>query len=217
MPYRTVPLVNGYSYHIFNRGVEKKTIFTSDGDRIRFLKTIIYYQRLGPKPKFSMFNRSQNKQLKGEKIIEIIAFCLMPNHFHLLIKQNRDKAISEFLSKVTNSYTKYFNTKYNRVGPLFQGQFKAVLVESDEQITHLSRYIHLNPFVSDLINKLEDYSWSSFSDYLDKTSIFTHLGGGITTEEVLRLFKSRDEYKNFVKDHQSYTQDLALIKNQLLE
>ena len=77
----------------------------------------------------------------------------MPNHFHLLLKQTIDNGISHFLSKFTNSYTKYFNTKYNRVGPVFQGVFKSVHIESDEQLMHLSRYIHLNPVVSAVVEK----------------------------------------------------------------
>lgn len=212
MPYRTVSLVNESFYHIFNRGVEKRTIFTDDRDKNRFLKTLSYYQYLGPKPRLSIFNPLIHKELKTDKIIEIVAFCLMPNHFHLLLKQNHDKGISEFLSKLSNSYSKYFNTKHKRVGPLFQGEFKAVLVESDEQLLHLSRYVHLNPFVSGLVTNLRDYPWSSYLEYLHADP---KRPGGVGS--VLEFFKSPDEYERFVLDHQDYAQSLELIKHQILE
>lgn len=83
--------------------------------------------------------------------IDILAYCLMPNHFHLLAEQNSNHGILKKLSNIANGYAKYFNTKYHRVGSLFQGPFKAVLVETDEQLLHLSRYIHINPVVSGVV------------------------------------------------------------------
>lgn len=210
MPYRTTPLINGNYYHIYNRGVERRDIFQTDNDRNRFLKTIFYYQYIGPKPRFSRFNPEIHKNLSKETLINIIAYCLMPNHFHLLIKQNKDNGISEYTGKISNSYTKYFNTKYRRVGPLLQGSFKSVLVESDEQIIHLSRYIHLNPYVAGLIKNLKDYSWSSYNDYLNNSS-------RVIKEEILNFFKSAKDYENFVLDYQDYALALANIKHQLID
>lgn len=155
MPIRTTPFANGYFYHLFNRGVEKRIIFQDDRDYIHFLKILGYYQYAGPKLSYSRTNEKQIKIVKtNEKIIEIISYCLMPNHFHLLIKQLKENGIPEFIRKISDGYTKYFNTKHHRVGPLFQGSYKAVLIESDQQLTHLSRYIHLNPRVSLLIKDL---------------------------------------------------------------
>ena len=149
MPSRTFPFVKGQYYHIYNRGVEKRTIFKNRFDHRRFIKTVLYYQLEGPKPKFSnFFNYQLFKPDFDKKIVDIVCYCLMPNHFHFLLKQLRDGGITEFVSKITNSYTKYFNTKDKRIGPLFQGEFKSVLVESDEHLMHISRYIHLNPLVS---------------------------------------------------------------------
>lgn len=135
----------------------------------------------------------------------------MPNHFHLLIKQVEDNGISVFVSKLINSYTKYFNTKYNRVGPLFQGQFKSVLIENDEQLIHLSRYIHLNPLVAHLIMDLKDYRWSSYSEFLNSTT------GFCSKQIVLDFFSSPDGYKQFVDDQAEYAEELEIIKHQLIE
>src|SRR3989344_5153880 len=162
MPSRIIPFVNGHFYHVYNRGSERRSTFENQRDYQRFLKTLKYYQIEGPKPRFSKFPSLTITKLDNSKrLVEIIAYCLMPNHFHLLLKQVRDNGITESLSKVSNSYTKYFNTKHSRVGHLFQGEFKAVIIESDEQLVHVSRYIHLNPISSALVKNLEQYKWSS--------------------------------------------------------
>lgn len=209
MPYRFIPFVTGQIYHIYNRGTEKRHIFESDRDRSRFIKTLIYYKIEGPKPKFSTFKK---KDFLGNKqIVEIFCYCLMPNHFHLLIKQTKDGGITEFMSKVLNSYTKYFNTKHKRVGALLQGQFKAVLVESEEQLLHLSRYIHLNPIASFLSKDLDKYPWSSYSEYTSKKS------GFCSKTEIMNFFKTPQSYKTFIHDQIAYSQSLEIIKHQLIE
>lgn len=212
MPSRIIPFVNDQYYHIYNRGTEKRALFEGTTDRRRFLKTLRYYQIAGPKPKFSNYFKLELFKIDpSKKIVEILCYCLMPNHFHLLIKQLRDGGITEFLSKVSNSYTKYFNTKYNRVGPLFQGEFKAVLVESDEQLLHLSRYIHLNPLSAFLVKNLDDYEWSSFKEYT---------GGAVglcAKDGILGFFKSPKSYQQFVLDQADYGQTLESIKHQLID
>lgn len=213
MPSRIIPLVNEQIYHIYNRGTEKRTIFENRRDYQRFLKTLQYYQFQGPKPKFSHF--SQPKSLKVDltkKIIEIIAYCLMPNHFHLLIKQIREGGITEFVSKLSNSYTKYFNIKHDRVGSLLQGEFKAKLIENDDQLLHVQRYIHLNPVASFLVKKPEDWEWSSYNEYLGNTS--TQI---CSKEIVLNFFKSIEDFKKFTEDQIDYAQKLELLKHQLID
>src|SRR5436309_402352 len=112
MPYRNTPFINGQIYHIYNRGSEKRVIFISRRDYQRFIKTLQYYQLQGPKPRLSHFTSSGvfKPDISG-KLVDIITYCLMPNHFHLLVRQIRDGGITEFISKLSNSYTKYFNTK----------------------------------------------------------------------------------------------------------
>jgi len=213
MPTRTTQLVNDQIYHIYNRGTEKRRIFENKREYKRFIQTLQYYQLQGPKPKFSnfikykLFNPNPNK-----KIVEIISYCLMPNHFHLLLKQLKEGGISEFIRKLSDSYTKYFNIKHDRVGALFQGPFKAVLMEGDEQLIHVSRYVHLNPIASFLVKNLGDYEWSSFKEYTEKGD-----SNICNKNEILNFFKSQDEYKKFVLDQISYAQSLELIKHQIIE
>jgi putative transposase len=209
MPYRFIPFTNGQIYHIYNRGTEKRHIFESGRDRSRFIKTLQYYQLEGPKPRFSIYKPSHS--IETEQIVEILCYCLMPNHFHLLIRQVRDGGITEFMSKVSNSYTKYFNTKYKRIGPLFQGEFKTVLVESNEQLLHLSRYIHLNPLASFLVKDLEHYRWSSYQEYID------NFRGICAKTDILNFFKTASSYQKFVLDRADYSQSLEIIKHQLIE
>lgn len=213
MPSRIFPFINEYFYHIYNRGSEKKPIFETRRDYQRFLKTLKYYQIEGPKPKFSRFPSLLVKELdESKKIVEIVAYCLMPNHFHLLIKPVKDAGITEFISKISNSYTKYYNTKHNRVGPLLQGEFKAVPIESDEQLTHVSRYIHLNPLVSGIIKNLNQYEWSSYQDYIgDKIKSFC------LKEDILYFFKNPQDYEKFVLDQAGYATELGFIKHQLVD
>ncbi|MBI2040094.1 transposase [Candidatus Microgenomates bacterium] len=212
MPSRTIPFISGQIYHAYNRGTEKRRIFETQRDYQRFLKTLNYYRFEGPKPKFSQF--SPNGPFKpdlSKKIVEIIAYCLMPNHFHLLLKQSKDKGITEIVSKLSNSYTKYFNIKHNRTGLLFQGEFKSVLIESDEQLIHVSRYIHLNPIASFLVKNLNDYPWSSYKEYVN------NLKGFCAKEDILSFFKSIKSYEQFCLDQVSYAQDLERIKHALID
>ncbi|MDD5147052.1 MAG: transposase [Candidatus Daviesbacteria bacterium] len=213
MPSRIFPFVNGQYYHIYNRGVEKRSVFEKSWDYSRLIKTMCYYQLAGPKPKLSKFLAgSIFKPDSSKKIVEVICYCLMSNHFHFLIKQLKDGGITEFISKLSNSYTKYYNVKYNRVGPLLQGEFKAVLIESDEQLSHASRYIHLNPIASFLVKDLNQYRWSSYREYIESDT-----DGICNKEAILCLFKSSKHYQQFVLDQVDYAQKLELIKHQLLD
>ncbi|MDO8638284.1 MAG: transposase [Candidatus Daviesbacteria bacterium] len=145
MPGRNVPLGNGEFYHVYNRGSDKRNIFIQPRDYKRFQQTFYYYQFLGPKPKFSNFAKSKLdnfKSLPDSELIEIICYCLMPNHFHFLIKQKNPNSIDKFMNSLMTRYTMYFNKKYKRVGSLYQGVYNAVLVFTDEQLLNLSRYIH---------------------------------------------------------------------------
>lgn len=142
-------LATGYYYHLYNRGVEKRDIFLGRRDYLRFLETLGYYRKTPLPMKLSDFRRGviKLKEIDNQtELVRILCYCLMPNHFHLLVQQMIDGGISQFLRKVSDSYTRYFNTKYERIGSLFQGSFKARLIETDEYLLHLSKYIHRNSF-----------------------------------------------------------------------
>lgn len=212
MPYRTVPFVNGEFYHLYNRGINRQSTFSKNRDYIRFMETFFYYQIANPKPKFSMYRQTTSPIDQTKKILEIIAYCLMPNHFHLLVRQVQDNGISEFIRKAVHSYTKYYNTKYDRLGPVFQALFKAVRIETDEQLIHVSRYIHLNPLVSLLVKDLKSYPYSSYRTYIgleDNSDIAKHY--------ILDFFKSPGKYEKFVLDQADYGRRLEIIKHTSLD
>ncbi|MBI2011792.1 transposase [Candidatus Daviesbacteria bacterium] len=220
---RKIVFASGEYYHVFNRGVEKRLTFTNKHEFLRAIDSINFY-RFGNLPiRYSKYlSLEKDKKAKFlEKLyqnsphqIEILAYCLMGNHFHFLLKQLMDSGVVKFLAKFTNSYTKYFNTKHNRVGPLFQGVFKAVHVESDEQLLHLSRYIHLNPVMGFKIQaeELSSYQWSSYPQYLGITK--TQL---INPTEILNFFKSSTEYEKFVLDQVDYAKKLKNIEHLLID
>lgn len=213
MPRRFSPLVNTEFYHLFNRGVEKRTIFTQKWDYKRFIKSLYYYQFLGPKPSFSNYSKSDSglfKPLPENKLVEIICYSLMPNHFHILARQLKDNGISLFLGQFLNSYTKYFNIKYSRVGALFQGTFKAVRLETNEQLVHLSRYIHLNPVVSGLVSNLEKWQWSSYSEYMNRPIM-------CNSAEILNFFPSKEKYKEFLEAQVDLGTTLEILKHAIIE
>lgn len=223
MPYRKVILATDEIYHVLNRGVAKQPIFIQNRDYLRALDLLNYYRFENPGLRFSHFGQlSQslknsfwnNLEKTSHPLVEIINYCLMPNHFHLLLKQLRENGISKFMANFQNSYARFLNTKYKRVGPLFQSIFKAVRIESNNQLLHVNRYIHLNPSSSYLvkINKLSEYPWSSFPDYLGiKQTTF------VSPKLVLDQFKNVDDYKKFVFDQADYQRKLQDIKHMLLE
>lgn len=147
----------------------------------------------------------------GEALVEIISYCPMPNHFHLLLKQVTDDGIKNFVRILSDSYSHYFNITKDRVGPLFQGKFKTVRIEDDNQLLHVSKYIHLNPVEAGLVKKAEDFSWSSYREYIGLT------GGFCNKDIILGQFKSPDGYKKFVQDYTDYTKKLQKIEHLLIE
>lgn len=187
-------------------------IFNDKWNYRRFIKTFIYYQIQGPKPKFSIFSPENHNLDTGKRIVEIICYCLMPNHFHFLLQQKVEGGITEFVSKLSNSYTKYFNTKNQRVGPLLQGEFKSVHIETNEQLLHLSRYIHLNPLVGFVTKTLDNYQWSSYPEYAGEIK-----DNFCLKEIILGQFKSKEDYIQFVQDQEDYGKKLEMIKHELLD
>lgn len=213
MPSRQIPFINQSFYHIFNRGNNKQDIFLNERDYQRFLETLFYYQFIGPKPRFSTHKRFKIKDFsKNPKIVEVICCCLMPNHFHLLLKQTMENGIFEYMSKILNSYTKYFNTKHGRSGRLMGSEFKSVYIDTDEQLLHVSRYIHLNPYVSNVIKDLKLFPYSSYITFigLEKNPLYV-------TEPILDFFTEENTYEKFVTDHQDYAKSLKLSKHLLID
>jgi len=208
--------INQSIYHLYNRGVAKQPIFADERDYQRLLTTFSFYLEGQPPSKLSTVVLQDLKKILGSAashpIIEILGYCLMPNHFHLLVRQVEEGGISTFMRRALDSYTRYYNTRHNRVGSIFQGKFKAVLVENDEQLIHLSRYIHLNPFVENLIDAPESYRWSSYQCYLSGRSSRI-----CSPDFIVELVGSAAEYREFVTDYAGYAQSIARIKKALID
>lgn len=224
MPGREIPLVSGEIYHVTNRGIASQPVFTNKRDYHRFLETMQYYQNRETPIRFSKFltlsveerNRIlENLKKQKDFMVEFISFCLMPNHFHLLLQQIANDGIAKFISNLTNSYTRYFNTKNKRKGPLFQGKFKAVRIENDNQLLHVVRYIHLNPYTSYVIKNIKDiasYPYSSFSEYLNLKD-----NQIINKAEVIGHFKTIKLFEKFTLDQADYQRKLEQIKHLSIE
>lgn len=227
MPGRKIPLVNGEIYHVFNRGIDRRPTFTTKREFQRAVQTLSFYKFYKQPLSLSKFLRLNDKKqnkvldllLQNKNLIEIFCYCLMPNHFHFLLRQERDQGIAKFLSNLQNSYTRYFNISHERDGSLFLDQFKAVRIETKEQLIHVSRYIHLNPhtgYVVKTLEELENYPWSSFPDYLQENNKVVNI------DFILNLFGSIKEYKQknykkFVIDQADYQRKLKEIEHLVFE
>lgn len=177
-------------YHIFNRGVEKRLIFQDEKDYKVFLSYLKEY--LSPPCEGRTFTwRNLTGKYHGE--IQLLAFCLMPNHFHLLIKQKDKNSIKKFTQSLFTRYSMYFNSRYNRVGSLFQGKYKATNVIDKKYLLYVSKYIHLNP--SEITKKIVN-TFSSYSDYLGLTN---------TSWINKQIIKSEFNKSNYMKFNKIYT------------
>lgn len=223
MPIRKTPFATPEIYHLLNRGVARAPIFTNKRSYKRFIETIDFYRfaniplRLSYFLVLSLDDRQRMRsdlEKQNQKLVEILCYCLMPNHFHIVAKQLMDGGISMFIRKTCDSYTKYFNLKNDRVGPLMQGNFKAIRVETDEQLIHLSRYVHINPYIGNVVQRKEllVYPFSSLPAYLS-TEDFVFLNKDL----VIGHFPSAREYKRFVLNQADYKKSQLHINHLMLE
>ena len=215
---RTFSFAPGEFYHVYNRGTEKRNIFMSRSDRDRFL-ALLYLANQSDPADLKLQGRTLLEIVERRTsalLVEIVAYCLMPNHFHLLIRELEEGGISKFMQKITTGYTMYFNKKNERSGALFQGKFKATHVADDRYLRYLISYIHLNPVkliepkwketgIADKARAeryLETYAQSSYLDYLDKK----RPEGMILSREALpEYFSSGTDFKTFVTEWLTYS------------
>lgn len=220
---RKTQFANDQIYHIYNRGVEKRQIFMNNDDYFRFIHNLYEFNDIAPASKFSSKKLSEVEPQTMKKrvlLVDIVAFCLMPNHFHLLVKQNKNNGITKILHKLGTGYTMYFNEKYDRVGPLFQGKFKATIVDTDEYFLQVMRYIHLNPIGiikkdwkmngiqnwQETNNFLNKYRWSSHLDYCGQNNF----SSVISKNFLEKFFDNAKDYHKFVNEY--VAEDLIQIK-----
>lgn len=223
MPRRKTPLVTGQIYHVFNRGINKQPIFFTPINYKRAVETIRYYLVQRPSIRYSKFRelpierrKEMLESMKKEKHgVHIISYTFMPNHYHFLLKQANEDGLKDFIRNFQISYTRYINTKFERIGPIFQGQFKAVLIEDDEQLNHVGRYIHLNPYTSYVVKDLEElkyYQWSSIQEYLEITK-----NEFCSKEIILTHHPSIDKYWEFISNQADYQRKLDRIKHLIID
>jgi len=214
-------------FHVLNRGVDSRNIFLDEKDYFRFIHNLFEFN--DPSPVFNLsyyLNRLQsidfvNQYIKKPRklIVEILAFCLMPNHFHLLLRQREEGGLTKFMRKIGVGYANYFNQKYQRSGALFQGRFKLILVKEETHFIHLPYYIHFNPLdlkmpdwrkgeienYQNAIKFLESYRWSSHLDYLSKKNF-----PSVTQREfLLKIFGGSENYKRGIEN---WLKEMNLVK-----
>lgn len=206
----------GY-YHIYNRGVEKRKIFQSEKDYKVFLSYLEFYltPQLEPFENANLRGLSPQVKVSPSKVlknyfdeIRLLAYCLMPNHFHLFVQQRSEFGIDHFMRSLSTKYVRYFNTSNKRVGPLFQGPYKAVKVDNEYQFTYLTKYIHRNPVTcEDSPRRLVEYRYSSYGNYL---GMYKQVW--VNTSDILSLFsrsKKGSTYEDFVES--SEVDDLKTV------
>lgn len=211
--------INMELYHILNRGVDKRKIFLDDKDRFRFVHNLFEFNNQDHVfnntfffDNFSNIDIRRRYEKKGKKkktLVDVHAFCLMDNHYHLLVSSTVENGIPKFMKKINMGYSKYFNAKYSRSGALFEGRHKKIIVKDEAHFIHLPYYVHLNPldFVSpewrgkeikdfkkafDFINS---YRWSSHLDYTGKNNF-----PAVTQRKFLMsFFENEKKYKNNIE------------------
>ena len=186
---RNIPFIEDHYYHIYNRGTEERKIFLNESYYKRFIALLYLCNSTEPVRSSPLQGRTLQNVFKVDRkdtLVDICTYCLMPNHFHILIREKTTGGISKFMQKLLTAYTMYFNTKNERTGALFQGKFKAKIINEDEYLWNLISYIHLNPIKlieptwreSGIMNKksaesfLQKYKHSSYLDYYGEQRSF---------------------------------------------
>lgn len=216
MALRKIKFIQEEYYHIYNRGNGKQVIFKDKEDYERFVGLMYSCNQI---ESFKVDNLQKDEGLFNVKrknlLVNIGAYCLMPNHFHILITQIEDDGISKFIKKLLTSYVMYFNKKYQRTGSLFEGRFKAEHVDNDRYLKYLYSYIHLNPVKliqkdwkdngiqnkNEAIKFLNQYKYSSYSDYLGEDRVQNKI---LNTESFPKYFLSPKNFKNEIFEWLSF-------------
>ncbi len=196
-------------FHVYGRGTNKGKIFLDDSDYTRFIFLMTHFQSPTKLYNIGWYTQSFIKhgsfrikedtleKLVKKRNVELVSFALMPNHFHMLIKNLEDLVLSVYMHRVLTAYGKYFNAKYNKTGHVFEGPFNAVHINKNSQLLHLSAYIHKNPKeITEWADRYEKYPWSSYQDFIG----LNRWGDLISSDIILKQFKNQTQYKDFVTE-----------------
>ena len=192
MPRRENIFATGNYYHIYNRGAHRENIFFSEENFLHCLRLLRKYAQ--------------------SYSVTVIAYCLMPNHYHFLLRQDGEVSLSKFINVVFNAYVQALNKQLGRKGTLFEGRFKHVLVDKDEYVLHLCRYIHLNPVKAGLVSRPEDWVYSNYREWIDMRR-----GRLKDTEFILSYFARPEDYQRFVMGYESERELEEKLQRYLLE
>jgi len=204
----------GNFYHICNKSISNYSIFRKSWFAQRFLDVVDYYNTTEDIQNFGKAKQLKELQLDGilnsnsERLIDIYAYCIMPDHYHLLFKVLESENISGYISKIENSYTRFYNLQNKRKGPLWQSRYRRIDISSDEEILHVCRYIHLNPTTNRLVEKPDDWPHSSYSLYLKSD---------ILTEKTALRISSINALRIFTEGNIEHQQKLKRMKKLLLD
>lgn len=215
MGYRIDEFAPGEIYHVYTRGVEQRTIFLDKADRHRFLMLLLHCLPQGVIPSYSVAARLQQQpslSVPGTGLVDLLCYCLMGNHVHLLLQENCEGGTTLYIKRLLTSYASYFNRKYDRSGSLFLHPFKAVLVNDDEQLLHVSRYIHLNPYVAHISDSVVNSPWSSLKEYLPHKTNEPHCHIAL-----LQSLMEPKAYRDFITNEADYARSLADIQHVLVD
>jgi len=204
---KNAPLATGEIYHVYSKSLAGKVIFNSDREFLRMKETLKYYL-IETDTRFSL---NEGGVRNGARIVQIMAYCIMSTHVHLILKQLSDDGISRFMSRVLNSYTRYFNEKYKRKGTLYEGKFKRLIVRSEEYLLHLTRYIHLNPVTAYMVDSPEQWTFSSYLEYIGNP------GADYFCDFKDFVCMGPEEYANFARATIDYQRSLAAMKHLLID
>jgi len=216
------------TYHIFTRSIADFKVFNKSSDYVQLQRLMKYYQFQNDL-RFSDFVELElvgaegfNKAIEivskdKERLVQIIAYCLMQTHIHLILKQLSENGISRFMKDLLISYTRTFNLIHKRKGPLWESRFQSVLVDSDEQLLHLTRYVHLNPVTARLIDNPEDWKFSSYNEYIGNDNNNANNNNAKICQFDDLLDVKPTSYRKFVNDRISYQRELAKIKSTMID
>ena len=213
MSIRKVKFVNNHYYHIFNRGVDKREIFSEPDDFTRFFQSMDEFNTQNPIGSIyqNSFNPLRSSTPKCEKLVNFICYCLNPNHYHFVLEQLVDNGIEKFMQRLGTGYTNFFNHKYKRGGSLFQGKYKDVFIDSNEYLLHVSAYVNLNDQIHQLRSSTSKSSWREYIS--DSFGDHNFCVKGV----ILDQFNSREEYKNFAEDSLKFMKEKKEMEKFLLE
>jgi putative transposase len=205
----------GDFFHICNKSISNFKILNDENNCHRFIKTLGYYNNLTQKTNLGNYLKKETDFYPDllipneNSLVKYISFSLMPDHYHLLIKILHDNCLSKYINNIQNSFSRYFNLKFNRKGPLWQSRFKAIKIKTNEQLLHVCRYVNINSTTSGLVKNPEDWKFSSYKNIITNSKYLSLL-----TEISIR---KRRDFKKFAENHKDYQRRLKLIKKMILE